>query len=735
MTDTTDGLPVEIRAMASRGILVHAPTLKRRSAVALEVFASSADPEDRRRAKGIRSYLDPILRQAEGGDGRVRARWRRQDAGRFYAFHPAIQTVTGKQGLRDAFIPAPGCLFVDADWSSCHLWFAAGLAHEEGLVADLRSGHAYERAAGLLCPELGAGVEARRAAKIAILASLNGGKGRPLQHKLAELGIPIGLSEARNRVAQLFAAYPLLRELVDHPPLEWDLPLSGRHVVGPSGHERASWLWQSHEGEALVRAMGLCRWPVVLSMHDGMLFEVPEREVEVAVLEISEVMNRALCEVASLDLEGASAVKVEVRPSWGGGQPDPDIEQVSAVNREEAPQPGSDPTVEGPEVEVWGELSRSKGSEDEPGRPRSSLRNVVVVLAYDSRWKGRIRSDLLRDQVALDGRLITDGDEVQIVCWLDRVYGLETSPERVHQAAAAIAETNPWSPVVEYLDGLVWDGVPRLDAWLVTYAGVDADPDGLDAVYGSKWPISAVARAYEAGCQADSVLIFSGPKGLGKTSTLRILFGADWYSESPLPIGTDEAPKKLAGVWGYELGELASLKRAAIEGVKQFITATVDRFRPSYGRNQVVRPRRCVFAGTTNEDSFLVEDDRRWWVRRVTRAADLPALARDRDQLWAEAVHRYRAGERWHLDQEEVAKHTEDVGQYRFVDPWEPAIERWSEGRTVVRSDEVLTECLQMKLSDVSRADEMRVGAVLKNLGRKRSRKTINGKRAYLWRL
>lgn len=389
---------------------------------------------------------------------------------------------------------------------------------------------------------------------------------------------------------------------------------------------------------------------------------------------------------------------------------------------------------ERPEPDVWEQLARSKGTEDAPGRPRPTLRNVVVVLAYDSRWKGRIRSDVLRDQLVIDGVVVTDGKEVEIACWLDRVYGIETGPDRVHQAIGALAERAPYSPVVEYLDGLTWDGVPRLDGWLVRYAGVDASADGLDEVYGARWAISAVARAYEPGCQADSVLILSGPKGIGKTSTLRVLAGADWYSESPLPIGTDEAPKKLAGVWVYELGELASLKRAAIEGVKQFITATVDRFRPSYGRNQVVRQRRCIFAGTTNEDAFLVEDDRRWWVRRVAREADLAALARDRDQLWAEAVHRYRAGERWHLDRELSALQGVDVEQYRHADPWEHAIAKWSDGRSAVTTDQVLVECLKKPLGDVSKADEMRVGSILKRLGRVRVRATVDGRRVYQWK-
>ncbi len=366
-------------------------------------------------------------------------------------------------------------------------------------------------------------------------------------------------------------------------------------------------------------------------------------------------------------------------------------------------------------------------------RLRPSLRNILIVLEQDSRLAGSIREDVFTDSVRFRGEALTDAAEVDLTCWLDEVYGLHVVPERVHQALVSVAAKHAFNPVREYLDGLVWDGVDRLDTWLVDYAGCREDENGLTATYGRMWMIAGAARIYEPGCQADIVLVLAGGMGLGKTSVLRILGGA-YHSESPLPIGSDEAAKKLAGVWVYELGELASVARAMIEAVKTFITTKEDRFRPSYGRNQVTRPRRCIFAGTTNDVAFLSEQDRRWLVRPVVEPANLAALTSVRDQLWAEAVHRYKAGERWHLGTSDSDHQRDDVDQYRQIDAWEQVIGEWLVGKPApVTSAEVLTQALKRDVGDISRSDEMRVCRALTALGRRRVRKMHEGRRTYWW--
>jgi hypothetical protein len=138
-----------------------------------------------------------------------------------------------------------------------------------------------------------------------------------------------------------------------------------------------------------------------------------------------------------------------------------------------------------------------------------------------------------------------------------------------------------------------------------------------------------------------------------------------------------------AGVWIVELAELASTRKAHIDSVKSFISRAVDRFRPPYGTHIVERPRQSVLTGTVNPSDTFLKDETgnvRYWPNTCTRI-DLDALRRDRDQLWAEAVHRFRAGENWWLEtegviqaaREEQAAHAETVEDH----PWFSIIAHW----------------------------------------------------------
>ncbi len=365
----------------------------------------------------------------------------------------------------------------------------------------------------------------------------------------------------------------------------------------------------------------------------------------------------------------------------------------------------------------------------ETGRVKNTLRNIVIILDADQRWKGRLHRCEFSHRDLLDTHPLTDAAEVETAVWLSNVYRLDAAPDRIHSAATAVAARYPLHPVRSYLDSLTWDGKIRTLHWLEK-AGCENPEDGLTLIYGRKWLISAVARVYVPGCQADSAIILAGPKGYGKTSALRTIAGLDWHAESAIQIGDKDSYQQLQGTWIYELGELDSLRKSEVSAVKQYITARVDRFRPSYGRNVVERKRQCVFAGTTNDVKFLAETDRRWWVRRVVRRAELQWLATWRDQLWAEAVHRYRAGEVWHLDDEEEARQTSDVEAYLHVDPWEDAVREHVTGLSKVKVQDILTQRLGLKLYELNKGHEQRVTRMLADLGW--SSKPSNGVRYWV---
>lgn len=383
-----------------------------------------------------------------------------------------------------------------------------------------------------------------------------------------------------------------------------------------------------------------------------------------------------------------------------------------------------------PHAETWAGLTMGSGDD-----PKPILGNVAKVLRTDPRWRGRLAWDEFVGTPTVDGRPITDEAETQAVEWLGDVYRLHVQTVRAHEAMRMVAAEHARHPVREYLRRLVWDGTERLDYWLVDCLGC-AD-DVLSRAYGRRWITAAVARVMEPGAKVDEVLVLRGRQGVGKSRALRALVPeSNWFSDSSLPIGNKDGYQQLRGVWIYELGELDSVRRADWSAIKAFLSAQSDNYRASYARNPAVVPRQVVFAGTTNESTFLGDStgQRRWWVRDVGVSGPVrPELVvARRDQLWAEAMAAYDAGERWHLSHEEADAQEADAQRYRQADPWEEIVAAWTQGRRVVTTSEVLA-AIGRRPEDATRGDEMRVAAILASLGRTRAKVGGEGTRRWAW--
>jgi hypothetical protein len=198
---------------------------------------------------------------------------------------------------------------------------------------------------------------------------------------------------------------------------------------------------------------------------------------------------------------------------------------------------------------------------------------------------------------------------------------------------------NAFDPLLDYLDSLEWDRKPRLDRWLVDYAR--AEDTALNCAIGRKVLIAAVRRARKPGCKFDYIVVLEGDQGIGKSTLVAILAGEGFYSDKPI-IGCDtrEQQESIQGVWLYEIAELEGLSKVDLSWMKGFASRTHDKARPAFGRSVVNRPRRNVLIGTTNDTTYLRDTtgNRRWWPVKLHGRIDLSGLARDRDQLWAEAV-------------------------------------------------------------------------------------------------
>jgi predicted P-loop ATPase len=245
---------------------------------------------------------------------------------------------------------------------------------------------------------------------------------------------------------------------------------------------------------------------------------------------------------------------------------------------------------------------------------------------------------------------------------------------------------------------------------------------------GAKWMISAVARIYAPGSKADAALILEGPQGTGKSTALNILASENWFTDQIKEIGSKDTALSLQGVLIVELGELSALTRAEVEDVKQWISQTFDRFRVPYGHYTHRFERQCVFAGTTNRDDYLRDETggRRFWPIR-TGTIDLDTLRRDRDQLWAEAVHRYRAGETWHLDAatEELARDEQEARLEQ--DAIQPKVEAAIRGRDGLTLIEVIEATLPNEKPDMQL--QRRFARCLRHLGLERRRAALPGRK------
>ena len=167
------------------------------------------------------------------------------------------------------------------------------------------------------------------------------------------------------------------------------------------------------------------------------------------------------------------------------------------------------------------------------------------------------------------------------------------------------------------------------------------------------------------------MLVLEGEQGVRKSSALAALAGPEWFSDSLPPMNTKDASSYLRGKWIIEVGELEAMRRE-VDAIKAFLSRQVEHFRPAYGREEVAEPRRCVFAGTTNKDDWQkdVTGGRRFWPVK-TGVIDVEGVANNRDQIWAEAVALFNAGERWWLvgeaeEQAKVEVGTRSAGD----DPW-----------------------------------------------------------------
>lgn len=421
----------------------------------------------------------------------------------------------------------------------------------------------------------------------------------------------------------------------------------------------------------------------------------------------------------------------------------PDIPQ--ATLREASESPPSARSVAGGESAPdadgdWTARLRRGAS----GELKPDIANIVAILEHDHRWANVLAycdfssRVLKRRPPPFRGGVVgewTDTDTTRLRVWMSETWRCTPKTSDADEAVLMAAQLNRYHPVREYLETCMWDERPRVDGWLSRYLGAP-DTDYTRAV-GRYWLIAAVARAMKSPCKADCVLILEGPQGLGKSTALKIL-GGEWYSDTHFALGEKDGYSQMVGVWICELSELDSFNKAESTRAKQFFASMEDRYRPPYGRRAVTHPRQCVFAGTTNQDSYLKDPtgNRRYWPVSCSKL-DAAGLTRDRYQLWAEAVDLYQRGQRWWPGEDEGGAFGAEQERRFQSDAWEDVIRLFLSASTTSQFTlaDLAKDALRLEVAQLKPPEEQRIGRVMSRLGWPKNRRRVmrDGAKQQLW--
>lgn len=377
---------------------------------------------------------------------------------------------------------------------------------------------------------------------------------------------------------------------------------------------------------------------------------------------------------------------------------------------------------------------------DGRGNILPNVANALIALRSDPElsdcfaYDEMMMAPLLMAPLPLDGpnvahqiRPVTDVDVTAVQEYLQHAGILRLGKDTTHQAVDARAHECAFHPVRDYLSSLIWDGRERVAGMFATHFG--AEPSPYASAIGRMFMVAMVARVFDPGCKADYMPVLEGPQGARKSTACSIL-GEPWFSDSLPDVTTGkDVSQHLPGKWLIEIAEMSAMSRAESAALKAFITRQAERYRPSFGRKEVIQPRQCVFIGTTNKAAYLRDETggRRFWPIKVG-TIDTDALAYDRDQLFAEALALYREDARWWPDDQFEREHIQPEQEARYdVDAWEESIRNFLVGRDKVLVGEVARDALNIETPRIGRADQNRITAILERLGWSRLEKDWRG--------
>lgn len=348
----------------------------------------------------------------------------------------------------------------------------------------------------------------------------------------------------------------------------------------------------------------------------------------------------------------------------------------------------------------------------------SNVRTLIQGKIESGAWTP-IFYDTFTQKTSLEGdvgiREWADSDTLVMLDQLQKGFGMpKIRKPTVEDAVNLYAYEHRRNSAQEWASTLKWDEVPRVEELFTTGFGAQVNPY-IRAV-GRCFMVGMVARVLDPGCQVDTLPVLEGPQGIRKSTGLRVL-GGGYHVECQENISNKDFYLVLAGKFLVEIAELTSFTHADIRRINAVITCRVDRYRAPYERRAADHPRACVFAATTNQDDWNRDDSgaRRFWPVLCGKI-DPAWIAQHREQLYAEAVARFRRGELWYDVPADLAKIEQE--KRREEDVIATVLSRYVGQRARVTIADCIECGLNMERSQrFDRTMQSRVTALLKRWG------------------
>lgn len=274
-----------------------------------------------------------------------------------------------------------------------------------------------------------------------------------------------------------------------------------------------------------------------------------------------------------------------------------------------------------------------------------NMENISRILRRHPRFSGRFRYDAFKTIVEVkdergNWKRIEDKDILNIQSEISIMFDFfqGVNDKMVENAVKKVSHENIIDSAQDFIRSLVWDGVPRLDEWLMHAYG--APGDLYHRAAGSNWIKGLVKRIMQPGCKFDYVLVLEGPQGVKKSTSLAALVGEEFHLETASSADSKDFFMNFAGKLIIEFSEGETLSKTEVKKLKAIITMQKDTYRVPFARFVQDFPRRSVFAMTTNQEQYLKDDtgNRRWLPVKVEKKeVDLEWIRNNREQLFAEA--------------------------------------------------------------------------------------------------